>query len=170
MGNLIERQKLAYQNMFYSIQRIDLLIISISGAGIYVCFEAIKYLRTNNLCSSVWIKVAGALFLFAIIVNFISQLTSYKSNRDDYLKLDIETRSNDELTDEEKAQIESYDQSADRFDWWTQRLNQTSMGLMFAGLFTLSFYFIFCFRWVSRWFVVQELLELLKGSFLYHHQ
>ena len=39
MERIKDRQKLSAQGMFYSIQRMDLLIVSISGAGIYVCLE-----------------------------------------------------------------------------------------------------------------------------------
>jgi hypothetical protein len=145
MGNLLERQKLAYQNMFYSIQRIDLLIISISGAGIYVCFETIKYLSSKELPTTVLVKVAGGLFLFGIIVNFISQLTSYKTNREDYLKLDVELQNEEEITDEVQLEIDNHDQSSDKFDRWTQRLNLLSMFLMFGGLIILATYFIFIF-------------------------
>jgi hypothetical protein len=39
MEDIKERKKLAYEGMIYGLQRLDLLIITISGAGIYACLE-----------------------------------------------------------------------------------------------------------------------------------
>ncbi|MEP0365721.1 MAG: hypothetical protein ABJN36_09565 [Cyclobacteriaceae bacterium] len=149
MKNSVERQKLAHQNMFYSIQRIDLLIISISGAGIYVCFETIKYLSSKNQPPELWVKVAGGLFLFGIIVNFISQLTGYETNKSDYLMCLVETESDGELDEDEKADRDRYDSRSEKFSKATDILNYSSMGFMFAGLITLMIYFLFIFSVVK---------------------
>ena len=69
------------RNKWYAIGRIDLLIISISGAGIYSCFEIIKFMYSNKIESEfLMLKIAGALFVFSILLNFISQFASEYSN------------------------------------------------------------------------------------------
>lgn len=145
MRNMIERQKLAHHSMFYSVQRIDLLIISISGAGIYICFETIKYLSSKNLPPNLWVKLAGGFFLFGIILNFVSQLTGYETNKFDYLMCLIETEADGDLTDQEVENQDKYDRLSDKFSKWTDRLNYSSMGMMFIGLILLAAYFILIF-------------------------
>ena len=145
MKNSVERQKLAHQNMFYSIQRIDLLIISISGAGIFVCFETIKYLSSKDLPPELWVRIAGVFFLFGIIVNFLSQLTGYETNKFDYLMCLVETENDGELSEEDKAERDRCDAKSEKLSKVTKILNYTSMVLMFAGLTTLMIYFLFIF-------------------------
>lgn len=82
---LNKHAELAYNNAFYAMSRIDLLIVSISGASIYICLEIIKYIKTQNLdISTIYFKLSGIVFVFSIIVNFIGQWASYKTNIIDY--------------------------------------------------------------------------------------
>lgn len=81
-----KRSEQSFLNMTNSRNRMDILIISVSGGGVYVCLEAIKFLHEQNLEVSNIPKVAGALFVIAVLVNFLSQYYSYKSNYHDYLE------------------------------------------------------------------------------------
>lgn len=139
MTDLKERQKLAWQGMFYSIQRIDLLIVSISGAGIYVCLETIKYLTDKNLCVNPILRFAGGFFLLGIIVNFFSQLFSYKTNKEDYLYYDSQ------INECEESKINEHDENAEKFSKWTDRFNLISMVLMLVGLILVMTFFLFIF-------------------------
>ncbi len=78
LADLREHSKSAREIVAYSIQRIDLLIISVSGAGIYACLEILKFLYEHNKqCGALSFKITGLFFTTSIIVNFISQWTAY---------------------------------------------------------------------------------------------
>lgn len=65
----------------YSIQRIDLLLISISGAGVYAGWDVFKYVHEHNIVVSFsLLKWSAGLFLVTIIINFFSQFTSFHTN------------------------------------------------------------------------------------------
>lgn len=66
----------------YSNARLDLLTISICGAGLYICLETLKFLlNTPTLYMPSWpIKIAGVLFTAAIAINFWSQHTGRRTN------------------------------------------------------------------------------------------
>lgn len=70
MEDIKERKKLSWDSMFYSIQRIDLLIVAFCGGGIYICLETIKYFVEKQLVVDPLIKVTGGIFLLGIILNF----------------------------------------------------------------------------------------------------
>ena len=145
MSKVKDRQKLAWEGLFYSIQRIDLLIVSISGAGIYVCLESIKYLSDDEIPIHYLVKISGLLFLFAITVNFFSQVYGKKSNEQDYLMCDAKIDAGDEISKSEQAEIDAYDQKADQYTKITNCLNSVSMYLMFGGLLSIMIYFLFIF-------------------------
>ena len=138
-----ERQKTVWQNMFYSIQRIDLLVISVSGAGIYLCLESLKFMYTNKLPINSSLKVSAGFFVFAIVTNFISQFLSYHSNMNDYLYC---SENQKEVQDEDsKQKAILYDNKSETFNKWNNYFNYASAILMFVGLFICFLYFIMTF-------------------------
>ncbi|WP_125719920.1 hypothetical protein [Flavobacterium ustbae] len=155
MTNSQEGKKQSWDGMFYSIQRIDLLIISICGAGIYVCLETIKYLAsTKTICECLYlIKFSAFFFLIGIILNLISQQFGYKANQQSYLMYDCEieieetkTQSNrDELMAKLECDKNNYDKESERFSNLTTTLNYTSMVFMFLGLIFTFIFFIVTF-------------------------
>lgn len=156
MADPLEGKKQSWDGMFYSIQRIDLLIISICGAGIYICLETIKHVATtNNLCAeTLYIKSSGASFLVSIIFNFVSQQCGYKANLQSYFMYDCEIEIAEKqalpATDDLISELEKlnncrdeYDKKATQFSNLTTRYNNVSMYLMFIGmLFTFIFFLI----------------------------
>lgn len=136
-----DQQKLSWQGMFYSIQRIDLLIISICGAGIYLCLETIKFCYENEICISQMLKGSGVLYLIGIVVNFGSQIMSYRSNKEDFLMCEAQLDYGEDPTEEENEEIMQYDKNAETYSEWTMGLNYTSIIFMIFGLiFTLTFF------------------------------
>jgi hypothetical protein len=134
-----ERKQMSWQGWFYAVQRIDLLIISISGASVYVILETLKYSSTNHL-SNLWvIKSSGVLFVLCIVVNFISQFTGKKANELDirYCEANIEEK--------EQAIIQKYDCLSNVYTGWTNGLNLTSLIIMFVALAALITYFLVSF-------------------------
>lgn len=164
MDNLIEGKKQSWDSMFYSIQRIDLLIISICGAGVYTCLETTKFvLSATNKCtccitpSIVLIKIAALSFLVGIILNFLSQQFGYIANRECYLMhlAEIELKQIKEdnpdpkfvLQKIKKLEEESkkYDTKSDNYSNLTTTMNYASMGFMFLGLILTFLFFAITF-------------------------
>ena len=141
MDRLRDRQNRSWDGVFYSVQRIDLLIVSISGAGIYVCLETLKYLNKENLDTSLLIKISGGILLGAILINFISQILGKKSNLNDYLMCEVKLDSSEKISDKDKTDIEEYDRKAGYYDKATNIFNILSTVLMFIGLTLLLAYF-----------------------------
>lgn len=145
MDQIKESQKASHDGMNYGIQRIDLLLVSISGAGIYVCLESLKFLKEQSLNSSVNIKLAGFLLALAIIINFISQFLGYQSNQKHWLWCEYRIDCNDDPSKEEKKIIKKLDEQSELFNRLTIWSNYLSATLMSAGLSFLLYYFIFIF-------------------------
>jgi hypothetical protein len=151
MEKIIERKKQSWDGMFYSIQRIDLLIVSICSAGIYVCLETIKFLTEKKIQCDILIKISGGIFLLGIILNFLSQHYGYRANEQDYLMCDTLIDANDKKlkkAEREILEIEAnkYDIRSEKFSNRTKLLNITSMGAMILGLMLLLIYFVFIFE------------------------
>lgn len=133
----------------YSIERIDLLIVSISGAGIYVCLETLKYINDNNMTPSSLVKIGGGLFLGAIILNFISQHFGRKANEHDYnwceYNLDIEDEKYRDRVPELREKIRYHECEAHKFSNYCVNTTNWSSIVMASGLFCLLWYFFSTF-------------------------
>jgi len=110
LRDLRQNRDYSLKSADYSMNRIDLLIISISGAGIYACLEILKYLRENNICGATHFKIVGLLFGFAIFINFISQWAAYYANKNNLsaTKKVIYDRENDTDSKSEIAKFDCY--------------------------------------------------------------
>ncbi len=132
-----ERSNLAHQNLHYSTQRIDLLVVSICGAGIYVCLETLKFLAEQKMEVSNWsLKTAGILLILAIICNFISQFTGRKANHYDYLMCLC-------IIKENNKSASKNDRLSSKWDMATDWFNHSSMIAMFIGLIMILLFFVF---------------------------
>jgi hypothetical protein len=132
---------------YYSIQRIDLLIISLSGAGIYTCFEIMKYFDKAPVLNhyiNIPFKISGGLFALAIILNFLSQWTAYtgSSYALNSTLLDIKSVENaKKISDESKA----LEKRGEKLNDITRRTNLLSNILMILGLLILMIYSLYLF-------------------------
>jgi hypothetical protein len=138
-----ENKKLNYSNMNYSIHRIDLLIISISGAGVYLCLETLKFCYSNKIPISVSLKVSSGLFIFSILVNFLSQFMAYEANKHEYLVADISDC--DTLTKQDEIEIIIHETKAEILNKTIIWANYGSSILMILGLVACFFYFVITF-------------------------
>lgn len=125
----------------YAVRRMDLLVISICGAGTYIIFETFRAVISGSLISNntIYIKMGGVFFLSAVVTNFISQLTGFYAN--DYEEKYIYQ----ELTKIEGKEIdECYQKKVDklskRFTLATNILNISSITLMLVGLLLLAIF------------------------------
>ncbi|MCF6331724.1 MAG: hypothetical protein L3J11_00455 [Draconibacterium sp.] len=145
MDSISERQNFAKENITYSNNRIDLLLISISGGGIYVCLETIKYLSDNCRDPHWLIWVSGVAFLFTVIVNFIGQFVGKRVNELDYIMCQETIDAGDNPTAQQEADIKETDEKADKVEKWINPINYICTGLMITGLSSILFYFILIF-------------------------
>lgn len=78
----VNHRERALQNKWYAIGRIDLLVVSISGGGIYIIFEAMKFIIENKLATDVsLLKTSGVIFTISIALNFVSQVFGWNANK-----------------------------------------------------------------------------------------
>jgi hypothetical protein len=143
--DLTERKKMAWDALFYSVQRMDLLIITISGAGLYVILETLKYSMDKPLCCLWVIKASGAIFVSAIIVNFISQHTGKKCNHHDMLWCEEKIYFDNPPTAAQLQKAQNHDTHAEIYSTVTKWFNLGSMILMFIALISLVLYFLIIF-------------------------
>lgn len=134
--------KTSHDIAFYAMQRIDLLIISVSGAGIYGCWDIIKFLNDEKLIPSAnvcLLKISGFLFLLTIIVNFLGQWFSYKANiKDDYAKrTELQDIEND-CVGHNKITIDTSRFFSDLYSKVVEYTNIFSLLFLISGLILLS--------------------------------
>lgn len=125
----------------YSIRRMDLLIISISGAGIYIIFETIREFKTGSITMEnksvlLW---SGIVFLLCIVSNFISQLTGYHANNNEERYIDFELR-RIEGKEYDGCEQKFVDKKVEKFNLATSILNTASIILMLIGLLLLAIF------------------------------
>lgn len=129
----------------YSIQRMDILVIAISGSGIYLTLELMKYFRELKLPIHESIKWAGVFFTCSIIVNFISQLTGKKANLFDCHYCEEVIKAGESPTETQKKEIDILDNKSELFSSITMWLNTLSTLLMISSLILLIYFFLATF-------------------------
>lgn len=136
--------KQSVENRNYSVNKIDTLLISISGASIYIILEIFKYCLQNNLKDLFFLKFSGMAFVFCIIINLISQFTGKLTNHYNTI---WGYRSIDKLyyQTDDKSKIEEVEKKADHYSLWTKWCNWISLGMLSLGLITLIIFFIITF-------------------------
>jgi magnesium-transporting ATPase (P-type) len=140
---ILERKRISWEGMFYSIQRIDLLIVAISGGGIYVCMETIKFLAEKEMPIHWMIKISGAVFLLSLLSNLIGQILGQKANEFDFLMCESK------LDNDSEDLINRYDLKASQYSTWTIWMTYISLAVMSVGLIFLLIYFSFIFSEVE---------------------
>ena len=116
----------------YSIARLDLLQVTISGAGLYIVLETLRFLLKEPALLPTWpLKLAGMLFALAITANFISQWTGRETNRLAGKWAQLEYLS--EKKGKGEAERDATDAQAMHYSLWTRRMNRTSTALMLGG-------------------------------------
>lgn len=125
-----ERYRLSYNGWFYAIQRMDLLIVTISGAGIYVGLEVLKFSTDYNLPLLWLVKSSGITMVTSIISNLASQWTGKETNKYDMLMRESELLADKPISEEDKSEIEQYDDLSNKYSFYTRRLNILSLILM----------------------------------------
>ncbi|MES2593679.1 MAG: hypothetical protein V4608_17480 [Bacteroidota bacterium] len=138
-----------FQSLFYSIQRLDILTISISGAGVYVVLETLKYRFEHLLFTGSYIlKFSGALFVLAALINCLSQYTSYKAHQYSMMYYDICIEAWKNEREKDESFIPNINNALDakaRYNSLTKWGNLLSLLIMFGGLSLLIVIFFLIF-------------------------
>ncbi len=145
LERLLKHQELTKGKKFYAIQRMDLLIISVSGAGIYIIFEMLRFFHgANPMPDFCAIKIAGISFAFSIVTNFFSQTTGYLANKHevDSTELEISKEKGDGI---DEWQLRLINNNVKFYNRLTTSLNITSTLFMLAGVFILTIFNLFIF-------------------------
>ena len=135
IAKLNEYIKTAETRAKYSIERYDILIISLSSGGIALVAGFFDKFKGIDKC----IVYYGSLFFsIAIIINLISQVTGYFANRNDIKYCNEEIR---ELEDKNyNINYQKYDYFKKIFDFFTTLFNVISLLSFIAGaIFILIF-------------------------------
>ncbi len=139
------RKQTCHSNLMYSVQRMDLLIISIGGAGIYVILEVLKFGYEKKLTSPLVLKIAGVLFVLSIISNLFSQLTGRRANHHDILFCDAHIDANEPPTIDQKKKIKLHDSKSEFYSKWTHRLDKIAVTTLSIALCLVILYFLINF-------------------------
>lgn len=135
--------KVVRENKNYSMQRLDVLLITICGAGIYTSFELMKFVSTSKFlqigeirCINTYFKVTALLFTISIIVNFLSQWTAYKttSSEIEYIKMVVLKAKGTEV---DINKMLAFKDKSDFYNKITSKANITGMLVMIAALVCL---------------------------------
>ena len=79
--NLEDHKEKTTANLKYSIDRFDILIISISSGGLVFSMGFIKdIIQRTQPIDFLLLKISWILFGFAIVLNLFSQVTGYYAN------------------------------------------------------------------------------------------
>lgn len=136
------------ERTFYSIQRMDLLIIAICGAGIYIFFETIREFKPESgeliMNNAGVLILSGIAFLLGILSNFISQWTGYLANtyEENYCNLRLSELRGDKI---KEKKLNKLDEDIKFYNNWTKSLNMLSIIIMFIGVTLLTIFNLLLF-------------------------
>lgn len=135
IANLNEYLKTAETRAKYSIERYDILIISLSSGGIALVagfFDKFKDIDKSDLYYGI------LFFSISIIINLLSQVTGYFANRNDIKYCNEEIK---ELEGKSyNLNYQKYDCFKKIFDFFTTLFNSISLlSFIAGGIFVLIF-------------------------------
>ena len=138
----------AVERAFYSIKRIDVLIVTISGACIYIVFEILRFIHSPEcdiVNSNTDILKTSAIFsVLAISSNFASQITGLYTNNYEVEYTSHKINLIEKKQKDDKILIK-IDKKVKRFDNWTRILNISSALCMAFGIVLLVIYNLITF-------------------------
>jgi hypothetical protein len=139
----IKHRDRAFEHKWYSIGRIDLLIISISAGGIYIAFEVLKFLKVEKFSvDESFLKLSGLAFAVAIIFNFLSQLFAVEAHQCEaiWAKHKINQARNKPSDLKEIAKV---DRQVEFFNGGVFITHYLSIIAMFFGIILLTYFNLF---------------------------
>jgi hypothetical protein len=120
----------------YSIERFDILIISLSTSGLILSIGFVKdIIKDFSTVNPVLLKITWLLFATSLIMNLVSQVTGYYAN-----KLDLKVTKDlirTEKGKESKINVERTECFHKTFNSFTMILNAVSLIGLITGIVTL---------------------------------
>lgn len=121
----------------YSVERMDLLTISICGAGLYICLETLRFLLTGPApAAPAWpVKLSGILFTMAIAVNFLGQHAGKRTNRAaaEWARYEMLRERNGNA----RPELAKYDAECKQYGRLARHANRAGTTLMLCGVAAL---------------------------------
>jgi len=134
----ITNKERSLSHKWYAIARIDLLIISISGGGLYILFELIKYYKSINGQDITGLKISGVFFMAAILVNFLSQFFGYEANDCEAKFSNLKFLQAIKEKEVIQSEFDRIDRKGKTYNFLVDITNWLSVGSMVLGLILLS--------------------------------
>ena len=127
---LEEHIKSTKEIMKYSLERFDILIISLSSGGLIFSINIVKDLLKGNssVLNDMFLRAAWIFFLFSLISNLISQVTGYYCSKNEICV-------SEDLIRAEKKKKSKYNK--DKLSRMSSLLNKCTMYLNGFSLLTL---------------------------------
>lgn len=139
--NSVEKQKRIWEALFFTQQRVEVLLITFGGAGLYVCIESLKEANAKKYEETWMIKCAAIFILLSIAINFLSQFLSIKSQTNDFIENEIAMLCTQEEKDENKDLIKKYRDDSEYYNSWVEKANIYGAIIMFIGyVFLIAYY------------------------------
>ncbi|MBE7646042.1 hypothetical protein [Tenacibaculum finnmarkense] len=134
ISNLKEYVSKAEERVKYSLERFDILIISLSSGGLILALNLFK--NFQNICiDKKFLKLSWLFFSLALIINLSSQVTGYLAN-----KYDIKGAKND-IYELEKKELVGNQKWIDKYqnlsDFLTKWFNILSFVTLIIGIILL---------------------------------
>lgn len=127
--------RISLENSYYSVKRIDLMIIALSVGGIIVLLNFYKFNLENRIENHPLLLWSMALFMITIGCNFLAQWTSYKCNTIESKWAESEMdRLNEEIDKNEIGDSDDYDTATTIFNYLSYSFLVISSILLFCVL------------------------------------
>lgn len=148
LQNWHKHQEDALERQLYSIKRMDVMVVSLSGACIYIVFQTLRFLNSPdgvNVVSSIWeLKVAAIAAVLAIIVNFASQIFGSRANKNEALYADGTIKQIEDDEDDED-ELKDFDNKASLYGKLTSQANFIAIVFMIIAIVFLVIYNLLTF-------------------------
>lgn len=145
IANLEKHIERVQEDKKYSVDRFDILVISISTTALIFSIGFVKdFVKGVNDVNYVTLKLSWLLFVLTIFFNLISQVSSYYAHNYDYLVTRLilkEKRNKKELTCEEQVRQSRYDNRCRRCSKLTDVLNFICLVFLSTALIILIIFF-----------------------------
>jgi hypothetical protein len=134
VSELKEYLKKAEERVKYSLERFDILIISLSSGGLVLALNLFKN-YSDSCYDKDTLNLSWTFFSIALIVNLLSQVTGYFANKYDIkVTKNIINKVEGKKTDGNNKKLQNYQDTADFFTKW---LNIISFASLTTGIITL---------------------------------
>ena len=120
----------AEERVKYSLERLDILIISLSSGGLVLALNLYKNFQGNRFIEKEYLSLSWLFFSLALIINLLSQVTGYLANKYDIkgTKNDIRKIEKKDIIGKEKI-ITRYQNVSDFFTKWFNIISFVSLSI-----------------------------------------